>query len=127
MQFTLPTLLVLASSVLALPASTTQITLRIANDVTGASGSATFPADGTPRSIPSLFRGSPIDTGYGNIIGTSAQLTQFKDNTKCQLVNANVPGWVIEIDGRSKNFVDLDGDNTKAVPTWLGGFTVSCV
>jgi hypothetical protein len=129
MQFTTATLslLALATSTLALPAPTTQITIRIANDFSGASASATIPADGTPYSIPALFTGSAIDTGNGNIIATSAQLTAFKDTTKCQFVNQIIPGWKIDIDGRAKNFVDLDGNASKAVPTWLGQFTISCV
>jgi hypothetical protein len=129
MQFTTTALsvLALATSILALPAPSTQITLRIANDFSGASASATIPADGTAYAVSTLFAGSAIDSGNGNIIGTSAQLTAFKDETKCRFVNQNIPGWTIDIDGRAKNFVDLDGDVSKAVPTWLSGFTISCV
>ncbi|KAH9866344.1 hypothetical protein IAQ61_008349 [Plenodomus lingam] len=102
-----------------------QITIRIYNDQTGANAAATVPADSIPRNIVDLFRGSAIDSA-GNIIGTSAQLTEFTDSTKCKLVNVNVQGCVIELDGRAKNFVDLDGDNTKANPVWLRGFSFQC-
>ncbi|KAI1544902.1 rve domain containing protein, partial [Pyrenophora tritici-repentis] len=67
-----------------------------------------------------------ISSASGDILGTSAQLTGFQDLTKCQLLNLNIPGWTIDLDGRAKNFVDLDGDVTKPIPTWLNGFTFHC-
>jgi len=119
------TILAFASSSTAIPSPIPQITIRIFNDMTGANAEATIPADGIPRSIPDLFRGTSIDSKDG-IIGTSAQLTKFSDTTKCSLTNLNAQNWVIELDGRAKNFVDLDGDVSKAVPIWLGGFTFQC-
>lgn len=59
-------------------------------------------------------------------MGSSAQLVQFTDSTKCSLVNLNVRDWVIELDGRANNFVDLDGDKSQAEPKWLNGFTFQC-
>lgn len=115
------------ASAVPAPSSTTasQITLRIFNDQTGVNAEATISADGSPHNIPDLFRGTAIDT-KGDIIGTSAQLVKFSDSTKCSMVNLNVRDWVIELDGRAKNFVDLDDDNSKAIPVWLGGFTFQC-
>jgi hypothetical protein len=129
MQFTTTlatVVLALTTAATAIPSPIPQITLRIYNDQSGANAEATIPADGTPYHISSLFAGSAIDTGAGNIIGTSAQLTRFQDTTKCQLVNLNIPGWIFDIDGRAKNFVDLDGDVTKPIQIWLGGFTFHC-
>lgn len=129
MQFTATIatiVLALTTSAAAIPSPIPQITLRISNDQTGANAETTIPADGTPYNLPSLFTGSAIDSGNGNIFGTSAQLTKFQDTTKCQLVNLNVAGWVIDLDGRAKSFVDLDGDVTKPIPIWLGGFTFQC-
>jgi hypothetical protein len=127
MQFTT----ILASSILAFsagisaaPTSAPNVTLRIFNDQTGINSDATVPADNVARDITTLFQGTPI--GNAGFIGTSAQLTQFSDTTKCQLANKNVPGWVIQLDGRAKNFVDLDGDVTKAIPVSIGGFTFAC-
>ncbi|KAH9868116.1 hypothetical protein J1614_007188 [Plenodomus biglobosus] len=128
MKFTVAlasTILAFSTGIQALPSPIPQITIRIYNDQTGANADATVPADNTPRNIVDLFRGSAIDSA-GNIFGTSAQLTAFTDSTKCKLVNVNVPGWIIDLDGRAKNFVDLDGDVTKPVPVWLGGFTFQC-
>ncbi|KAB2106288.1 hypothetical protein AG0111_0g4992 [Alternaria gaisen] len=120
------TLLAFTTVVTAIPSPIPQITLRIYNDQSGANAEATIPADGTPYYISSLFAGKAVDKGAGNIVGTSAQLTKFQDTTKCQLVNLNIPGWIFDIDGRAKNFVDLDGDVTKPIETWLSGFTFHC-
>jgi hypothetical protein len=108
------------------PTAIPQITIRIFNDQTGANAAASVPADGTSRNIADLFRGSAIDKN-GDIIGTSALLVKFSDSTKCSLKNANVRDWNIELDGRAKNFADLDRDTSKAIPVWLNGFTFSCV
>lgn len=128
MKFTIAitsAILAFASGINAIPSPIPQITIRIFNDQTGANAEATVPADGVPRSVPDLFRGTAIDSKDG-IIGTSAQLTKFSDSTKCTLLNINVRDWAIQLDGRAKNFVDLDGDRSKAVPVWLGGFTFQC-
>ncbi|KAF1850420.1 uncharacterized protein K460DRAFT_301447 [Cucurbitaria berberidis CBS 394.84] len=128
MKFTIAaaaTTLALATGISALPAPASQITIRIFNDQSGANAEATVPVDNVPRNVVDLFRSTAIDSA-GNIFGTSAQLTKFSDTSKCTLVNVNVRDWKIELDGRAKNFVDLDGDKTKAVPIWLGGFTFQC-
>lgn len=128
MKFTIAiasAILAFASGISAVPSPIPQITIRIFNDQTGVNAEATVPADGVPRNIPDLFHGSAIDSS-GSIVGTSAQLTQFLDSTKCTLQNLNIHDWVIELDGRAKNFVDLDGDRSKAVPVYLGGFTFQC-
>jgi hypothetical protein len=128
MQFTTilaSTVLAFASGISAAPtAAAGQVTLRIFNDQTGVNSDATIVADNTPHPITDLFRNTAI--GNAGFIGTSAQLVQFTDAAKCTLVNHNGWDWVIELDGRAKNFVDLDGDVTKPVPTWLGGFTFQC-
>jgi hypothetical protein len=127
MQFTTilaSSILAFSSSISGAPTSTPNVTIRVFNDVTGINSDATVPADNVPRSIGGLFQGTAI--GNAGFVATSAQLTQFADSTKCTLVNSNIPSWTIQLDGRSKNFVDLDGDVTKAVPTWIGGFTFQC-
>jgi hypothetical protein len=129
MQFTTisaAAILAFAAGISALPAPNAQVTLKIFNDQTGANAEATISASGTAYSLTDLFAGSAIDTGNGNLLGTSAQLTKFQDTTQCQLINLNIPDYVIDIDGRAKNFVDLDGDVTRPLPIWLNGFTFSC-
>jgi hypothetical protein len=105
--------------------SVPQITIRIFNDQSGASAEATVFSDGASRNISDLFRGTAIDR-KGDIIGTSAQLVKFSDSTKCSLVNFTVEDWVIELDGRAKNFVDLDSDSSKTIPVSLSAFTFLC-
>jgi hypothetical protein len=107
------------------PTLVSEITIRIFNDQTGANAEASIPADGVPYSIPDLFRGKEIDSD-GDIMGTSAQLVKFSDTTKCSLVNLNVRDWVFELDGRTKNFVDLGEDTSEASLVWLNGFTFRC-
>jgi hypothetical protein len=111
----------------ATPSPTTlpQITIRIYNDQTGANAAATVFADGVSHNISDLFRGTAIDN-YGDIIGTSAQLVKFLDSTKCSMANVNVRDWIVELDGRARNFADLDSDTSKAIPVWLNGFTFMC-
>ncbi|KAF1922868.1 uncharacterized protein M421DRAFT_426487 [Didymella exigua CBS 183.55] len=107
------------------PTAVARVTIRIFNDQSGANAEATIFADGSSHSIPELFRGTAIDI-TGSIVGTSAQLVGFSDSTRCSLVNLNVRDWVVELDGRAKNFADLDHDHSKAAPVWLGGFTFQC-
>jgi hypothetical protein len=115
------------SSTSATPSATAfpEITIRIYNDETGANAAATVLADGSSHDISDLFHGSAIDNN-GNIVGTSAQLVKFLDSTKCAMVNMKVEDWVVELDGRAKNFVDLDRDMSKAIPVWLNGFSFAC-
>ncbi|KAF1830342.1 hypothetical protein BDW02DRAFT_104788 [Decorospora gaudefroyi] len=129
MQFTTTlaaAVLAFTTGINAIPSPIPQVTLKIFNDKSGANAEATIPADGTPYHISDLFAGSAIDSGANGIFGTSALLTHFQDTTKCQLVNLNVPSWIIDLDGRAKNFVDLDGDNTQPIEKWLNGFTFHC-
>lgn len=125
MQFTLALYTALAASVAAAaPTSPSfhQITVSISNDITGAHASATVPSDGMARNLTTLFSGSAIDQ-HGAIIGTSAQLTQFTDGTRCFFQNVNT---IINLNGRELSFVDLDGNRSKALPVYLNGFNLQC-
>jgi hypothetical protein len=128
MQFTLAIVAaIFASSITAAPAlearnAVPSITVSITNDQTGASASATVPGDGIARNLTDLFGGSAIDQ-HGAIVGTSAQLTKFSDNTKCFFQNVNC---IINFDGR-KTFADLDGNKDIALPVYLNGFNLQCV
>jgi len=129
MQFTsilASSILAFASGISAAPAAqaTTDIpniTLRIFEDISGTRSDATVPGDNVPRPILELFKGSAIaNIGFN---ATSAQLVQFVDSSQCLLVRDNV---TIQLDGRAKNFADIDGDRAIAVPTYIGGFTFQC-
>ncbi|KAL5113238.1 hypothetical protein ACEQ8H_008892 [Pleosporales sp. CAS-2024a] len=128
MQFTTmlaSAVIAFASGIAAVPTPAPSVTLRVFNDVTGVNSNTTpFPADNVPRPLSQLLQGTPIaDNG---LVASSAQLVQFADSTQCTLVNQNIAGWIFQLDGRAKNFVDLDGDVTKPVPIWIGGFTIQC-
>jgi hypothetical protein len=121
MQLTLATTtLLLAYLTTASPIH--QITVSISNDLTGAHASASVPSDGLARNLTDLFGGSAIDN-HGAIVGTSAQLTQFTDTTRCFFQNYN---HIINLNGREASFVDLDGDRSKALPVYLNGFNLQC-
>ena len=128
MQFTLALVAaIFASAISAAPAlearnAVPSITVSITNDQTGAHASATVPGDGIARNLTDLFGGSAIDQ-HGAIVGTSAQLIKFTDNTKCFFQNVN---WIINFDGR-KTFVGLDGNKDAALPVYLNGFNLQCV
>lgn len=127
MQFTTilaSSILAFASGISAAPTTVPNVTLRVYNDITGVNSDATVPSDNVPRSIAVLFGGTAI--GNAGFSATSAQLTQFADSTQCVLVNSDKSGRAIQLDGRSKNYADIDGDLTKAVPTYIGGYTFQC-
>lgn len=130
MQFTTiiaSAIVAFASGITALPAPGAQITVRIFNDQTGVNADASVPVDNAIRYVSDLFRDTPI--GKNGLVATSAQLVQFSDTTKCSLVNYAVGHggtWEIQLDGRAKNFVDLDNDPTRPVPVYIGGFSFQC-
>ncbi|KAF1833883.1 hypothetical protein BDW02DRAFT_551693 [Decorospora gaudefroyi] len=104
------------------PSSSPTITLRLTNDQTGASSHVSIPLNATPLPLTSL-----LPTTGTSLFATSAQLISFTDATVCRLVNERVPGWIVELDGRARNFVDLDGVKGEAVPVEVGGFVVQCL
>ncbi|KAL5400509.1 hypothetical protein PMIN06_012191 [Paraphaeosphaeria minitans] len=99
-----------------------EITVQIANDLTGSHASTTVLSDGLARNLTDLFGGSAIDN-HGAIFGTSAMLTQFTDGTRCFFQNYN---HIIDMNGREKSYVVLDGDRSKAIPVYLNGFNLQC-
>lgn len=98
------------------------ITISISNDQTGRNAAVTVPGDGIARNIPDLFRGTAVDQD-GAITGTSAQLIQFADNTRCFFQNVNV---IINLNGRA-TYVDLDNQSDAVIPVNLNGFNLQCV
>jgi hypothetical protein len=129
MQFTTilaSSILAFASSISAAPTTTnttSTVTLRVYDDITGVNSDATVLDDNVPHAITDLFQGTAI--GNAGFNATSAQLVKFADLTQCVLVNSAL-GRTIQLDGRSKNYADIDGDRAIAVPTYIGGFTFQC-
>ncbi|ORY13620.1 hypothetical protein BCR34DRAFT_561822 [Clohesyomyces aquaticus] len=116
------TTLAAPSTSLSKRSSYPQITVSLIDDRTGASAKATVLGDGLARNITDLFHGTVMDRN-GSIIATSAQLTQFADATKCFFQNYN---WIINMNGRELQYVDLDGDEKSAAPVILNGFNLQC-
>jgi hypothetical protein len=126
MQFTTivaSAILAFASGISALPHGA-EVAVRIFNDQTGVTSDISVPVDNVPRYLLDLLRTTPI--GQAGNVATSAQLLGASDTTKCTFSTTSKYDWIVEIDGLAKNFVDLDGDVTKAVPIWIGGFTFQC-
>jgi hypothetical protein len=72
----------LGLSVLAAPTRGPQVTITLLNEIDRHSGAASIPADGRFRRVPDLFATTDLDQN-GQFFGTSAQLTQFEDDTHC--------------------------------------------
>jgi hypothetical protein len=112
-----------SSSLSATPTSTPRITITITNELDNQTASAFIPGDGRLRRVPDLFANTDLDQN-GQFFGTSSQLTQFVDNTRCLIrsiagdvhLNTSVP------------LVDLDGNPNVASlkPLVLNGFQIRC-
>lgn len=111
-----------APAPIGLPNPFREITVVVSNDFTGASAPATVLNDGRARNLTDLFRNSAIDRN-GVIVGMSAMLTKFTDGTLCFFQNYNE---IIDMNGRDKSWVNLDGDSTKAIERDLNGFNLQC-
>ena len=111
-----------AATISAAPAITTTVTVQLTNDLTGASGTTTVVADGTERSISSLFGNSGIAVN-GQVLATSAQLTAFPQGVFCIIQNA---GQNVGIFNFKKTFADLDGNPDAAIPQNLSGAILNC-
>ncbi|GKZ25897.1 hypothetical protein AbraIFM66951_009934 [Aspergillus brasiliensis] len=111
----------LATSVSAGPVVFTA-TIALANDQTGAQGSAAIPADGSEQSISALYGGTGVGSG-GAVKASSAQLTNFQANTNCVITNY---GSVLATLNAQNTYVDLDGNPSVAQPVDLSAASVEC-
>ncbi|GLB08242.1 hypothetical protein AtubIFM57258_004130 [Aspergillus tubingensis] len=111
----------LATSVSAGPIIPT-VTIALANDQTGAQGSAAVPADGSVQSISALYGNTGVGSG-GVVKASSAQLTNFQANTNCVITNY---GSVLATLNSRNTYVDLDGNPSAAQPVDLSAATVKC-
>jgi hypothetical protein len=62
-----------------------QVTVQLANDQSGANANVGVPADGKKRSIGSLW-GRTAVARNGAVYATSAQLTQFQQDSACEIL-----------------------------------------
>ncbi|PSN71218.1 hypothetical protein BS50DRAFT_570619 [Corynespora cassiicola Philippines] len=128
MQFTIALFTTLfATAISAAPATpearnaAPQYKISLTNDQTDANAVATVSGNGAAYWMTDLFRGSAIDNN-GAIIATSAQLIDFKPNTRCFFQNYN---WIINIDSKA-TWVDLDGNKDAVIPVYMNGFNIQC-
>lgn len=98
------------------------VTVALSNDQSGAYAGVTFQADGTDRSITSLFGSTSVGAG-GIIKATAAQLTAFAQSINCVLTNN---GAAIATFTAQHTYVDLDGNPNTAVPINLTNAKISC-
>jgi hypothetical protein len=61
-----------------------QVTVQLANDQSGTNANVKVPADGRKRSIESLW-GRTAVARKGAVYATSAQLTQFQQDSACEI------------------------------------------
>ncbi|RAK96025.1 uncharacterized protein BO80DRAFT_417653 [Aspergillus ibericus CBS 121593] len=111
----------LATSVAAGPVVTT-VTIALANDQTGAQGSAAIPADGSEQSIQNLYGNTGVGTS-GVVKASSAQLTNFQQTTNCVIKKY---GSVLATLTAQRTYADLDGNPNAAQPVDLSGAVVRC-
>jgi hypothetical protein len=97
------------------------VNFKLVNDVTGSSADATVRADGSFNSIADLFAHSVLYVG-GRVLASSAELLNPTGNELCSF---NSDARVIPINSTA-TFVDLDNDNTQAVPIAMNQFHFQC-
>lgn len=115
----------LVASVAAVPleARTAQsVTFALSNDNSGAYAGATFSADGSDKTITSLFGTSSVASG-GHVWATSAQLTAFPQTISCVLKNN---GATVTTLTAQHTYFDLDGNPSAAIPVDLTGAVINC-
>ncbi|KAE8355682.1 hypothetical protein BDV28DRAFT_145870 [Aspergillus coremiiformis] len=115
----------LAASISAAPLDArgpSQVTLALSNDQTGANAGVTFAADGTDRSIKTLYGSTSVGTS-GSVLASSAQLTAFPQTISCVIKNN---GAQITTLTAQNTFVDLNGNPASNAPINLDNGTVNC-
>jgi hypothetical protein len=90
-------------SISARSTSTPRITVTITNELDNQEASALVPGDGRFRRVPDLFANTDLDQN-GQFFGTSAQLSQFVDETSC-IIRSNIGDLLLN---SSAPLVDLD-------------------
>lgn len=115
-------LLAAVASAGVIDARAPQATFALSNDQTGAYSSAVVVADGTPKKISALFKGTSVAAG-GNVLASSGQLTAFPQSIKCVLTRNGAPvatltAWT--------TYIDLDGNPQTSIPQNLNNAAIKC-
>jgi hypothetical protein len=125
MKSAIATSLLLAATAIAAPLearAAATVGFALSNDQSGSYAGVTFPADGTDKTISSLFGSTSVGSS-GHVLASSAQLTQFPGTINCVLKNN---GAALATFTAQKTFADLDGNPAKAIPVNLDHATINC-
>jgi hypothetical protein len=126
MKFAFATIMpLLAVPIAATPFEVRQsnpVTVALSNDQTGAYAGVTFQADGTDKTLPSLFGATSVGSG-GIVKANAAQLTAFAQSINCVITNngANIGTLTAQ-----NTYVDLDGNPNTAIPLNLNNAKINC-
>ncbi|KAJ5757280.1 uncharacterized protein N7511_007462 [Penicillium nucicola] len=99
-----------------------QVTVALSNDQSGAYSGVAFLADGTDKSILSLFGSTSVGNG-GIVKANAAQLTAFPQSISCVIKNN---GAVIGTLTAQHTYADIDGNPNAVVPINLNNAQVNC-
>ena len=98
------------------------VTFALSNDNSGAYAGVPFAADGTDKTISSLFGATSVASN-GQVWATSAQLTAFPQTINCVLKNN---GATLTTFTASHTYFDLDGNPSAAIPVDLTAAVINC-
>lgn len=98
------------------------VTFALSNDNSGAYAGVPFAADGTDKTISSLF-GTTSVASNGQVWATSAQLTAFPQTISCVLMNN---GATLTTFTAWHTYFDLDGNPSAAIPVDLTAAVINC-
>ena len=102
--------------------NSSNLTVQLSNDKTGATGSATIQANGVDQSVVALFGNTPVGAG-NHVVASSAQLTNFPQGVFCIIKQGETPVGILNF---KKTFADLDGNPDVATPVNLDGAVLNC-
>ncbi|KAJ5159375.1 uncharacterized protein N7482_006379 [Penicillium canariense] len=124
MKFIVALCSVFAATISASPleARSQSVTVALSNDQSGAYSGVSFSADGTDKTIPSLYGGTSVGSG-GHVKASSIQLTAFPQTISCILRNN---GATLTTLTAQHTFADLDGNPNAAIPVDLSGAVINC-
>lgn len=125
MKFTLATVLPFLAVTSAASFEVRQsnpVTVALSNDQSGAQAGVTLQADGTDKTIPSLFGSTSVGAG-GTVKASSVQLTAFPQSINCAITNN---GAILARLTAQTTYVDLDGNPGASVPINLNNAVINC-
>lgn len=119
----------LAFPTIPLPAPQQLFTINLANDVSGANAIRSVLINSGANTFSNLFAHTALQKD-GRIKATSVQnISPLGSQVSCIIEDPSgltIPAGMAERINDQTTFVDLDGDNTKAIETDVTDFTITC-